>query len=109
VASVEPFLGETVWGVTYELTPHDFTQLDAREGYVPGRPPEANRYNRSAIVLESLRGEWLQAETYIAVPEADPGLPSANYLSQIINAATRHGFPEAYLTKLRSFAVETAV
>jgi hypothetical protein len=106
VASIERAIGETVWGVLYDLTLEDFERLDAREGFDPSRPEDTNRYNRTSIVVETLRGDWIQTETYVAMPEPDPGLPSIDYLSQIIYSAMRLGFPESYMAKLRDFPVD---
>jgi hypothetical protein len=101
VASIEPFSGPLVWGVTYDLTGDDLRRLDAREGYDPERPPEQNRYNRVSVRVVRLRGEPVDAYTYVATPEPNPGLPSPSYMKQIITAAAAHGFPEDYLKMLR--------
>jgi hypothetical protein len=57
------------------------------------------------VKVSRLRGETVEAYTYLALPQPKPGLPSLNYLKLIINAAAAHGFPEEYLNALRAFPV----
>jgi hypothetical protein len=105
VASIEPYSGATVWGVTYELTGDDLKRLDAREGYDPSLPEERNRYKRISVKVTRLRAESLDAFAYVAVPEPEPGLPSPSYLKQIVGAAAAHGFPAEYINSLNAFPV----
>ena len=105
VASIEPYSGATVWGVTYELNGDDLKRLDQREGYDVALPEEQMRYKRISVKVVRLRGEAIDAYAYVAVPAPDPGLPSPSYLKQIVNAATVHGFPEEYLKTLKAFPV----
>ncbi len=109
VASVEPHAGTTVWGVMYEMTADDLARLDAREGYDPVNLKAVNRYDRVEIVIERLRGEPVQAVTYIALPEPQPGLPSLEYMKHIIDGAVAHSFPEDYVSTLKAFPVDTEV
>ena len=67
VASIEPFSGAMVWGITYELSGDDLKRLDAREGYNASRPPEQNRYNRVSVKIVRLRGEAVDAYAYVDV------------------------------------------
>jgi hypothetical protein len=76
-----------------------------REGYDPSLPEDQNRSKRVAVKVVRLRGETVDAYTYVALPEPEPGLPSPSYLNQIVNAAKSHGFPEEYLNILRELPV----
>lgn len=109
VASVEPHAGGVVWGVMWELDEDDLARLDAREGYDPVNPSAANRYNRVEVVLDRLRGDSVKAVTYIALPEANPGLPSADYMKHIIEGATGHSFPDDYVAMLKAVPVTEVV
>jgi len=102
ILSIEPFEGTTVWGVTYEMSSDDLRRLDHREGYDAGRPPVQNSATRIPVKVSRLRGETVEAYTYVVAPQPKPGLPSTNYLKLIINAAAVHGFPEDYLSALRA-------
>jgi gamma-glutamylcyclotransferase len=108
VASIEPAPGAVVWGVTYDLTSDDMKRLDAREGYDPTMPAERNRYNRVVVRVVRFRGETADAFTYIAVPEANPGVPSPSYLNQIATGAKAHGIPEDYINLIRAFGIPAA-
>lgn len=109
VASIEPYVGTTVWGVIYEMTVDDLKRLDAREGYDPINLKAVNRYDRVEIVVQRLNGEPAPAVTYVAVPESEPGLPSADYMRQIIEGAVAHSFPDDYVASLKAFPVDTGV
>ena len=60
VSSVEPAVGQEVWGVVYRLNATDLASLDGFEGYLADRPVEDNRYNRLAIRSKSTayRPKW---------------------------------------------------
>jgi gamma-glutamylcyclotransferase (GGCT)/AIG2-like uncharacterized protein YtfP len=106
VASIEPHAGMTVWGLMYEMTADDLKRLDAREGYDPVNLKAANRYDRVEIVIEQMRGEPVKAVTYVALPEDEPGLPSFDYMKQIIDGAVANSFPDDYVASLKAFPVD---
>jgi hypothetical protein len=57
-------------------------------------------------VIEQLKGEAVKAVTYVALPEDDPGLPSLDYMRQIIDGAVAHSFPDDYVASLKAFPVD---
>ena len=105
VASVEPHAGASVWGVIYQLDLDDLGRLDAREGYDAVNLAANNRYDRVEVVVERVRGDSVEAVTYVAIPQANPGLPSADYMRHIIEGATAHSFPDDYVAMLKAIAV----
>lgn len=105
VASIEPYPGQTIWGVIYEIDADDLGRLDAREGFDPINPGAVNRYERRDVLAQRVSGEKIGATTYVALPEDDPGLPSADYMKHIIHGAVEHSFPEAYIEMLKAVEV----
>ena len=95
VASVEPAVGDEVWGVLYRLDAADLAELDGFEGFGAGRPARDNRYNRLAIVVE-VEGVPTEAEAYFAVATENPPAPNAVYLAHLRDGARHHGLPETY-------------
>jgi gamma-glutamylcyclotransferase (GGCT)/AIG2-like uncharacterized protein YtfP len=108
VASFEPHKGGTIWGVIYELDDNDLKRLDEREGYDPINVSAVNRYCRVDVSVRRNPGGAEDVVTYVAIPEDDPGLPSADYLKHIIDGAVFHNFPKDYIENLRAIAVVEA-
>ena len=100
VASIEPSSGSSVWGALYEIEEGDVDRLDSREGYYPGAPAERSVARRIPVTVKPSDGEPVEAMTYVLKPVADPGLPSADYLSVIINGAIACRAPEDYIAGL---------
>jgi gamma-glutamylcyclotransferase (GGCT)/AIG2-like uncharacterized protein YtfP len=105
VASVETHKGGVVWGVIYELDDDDLKRLDAREGFDPVNPTAVNRYCRVDVTVQRPAGERVEAVSYVAVPEEDPGRPSATYMKHIIDGAAAHSFPDDYIEILMAIAI----
>jgi cation transport regulator ChaC len=105
VASFEPHKGGVIWGVVYELDDDDIRRLDEREGFDPVNPSAINRYCRVDVMVQRSTGERLEAVAYLAVPEENPGRPSADYMKHIIDGAMAHSFPDDYIETLRAIAV----
>ena len=100
VAGLAETPGADVWGVVYHLHDEDLAALDKREGYDPAKPYHVNRYNRRTIrVLMDNR----EVDCFVYVARHEPGehVPSAEYLSTIIEGAEENGLPEAYVSALR--------
>ncbi len=107
VASIEPAHGETVWGALYRMSAEDLAGLDAREGHFPDREHES-RYLRTTITVSRVDEGTVEALTYVAIPAADPGLPSKDYVRHLIDGAIHHGFPETYVAMLKTLRTAAA-
>jgi gamma-glutamylcyclotransferase (GGCT)/AIG2-like uncharacterized protein YtfP len=106
VVGLEPAAGETVWGVLYEIGDGDLARLDEREGYDKRRAVAANSHNRATVAVTLPDGKVREAETYVATPSPDAGLPSAEYIDYLMQLAVACDLPESYRDKLKT--VETA-
>jgi phage replication-related protein YjqB (UPF0714/DUF867 family) len=92
VATVEPFAGNQVHGVLWELSDDDLATLDRAEG-VPVR------YRRDRLTVDT-RGGLSQAWVYID-HRVTPGPPRPGYLPRIIDGALHHGLPQRWIDFLR--------
>ncbi len=102
IASIEPAKGEVVWGALYELMPNDLARLDVFEGYDAAFDPALNTSVRRTVHVQRPDGVNAEAETHVAVPMADAGLPSAGYLLVLRRAAKALDFPEDYIAGLNA-------
>jgi len=107
VASVEPADGEHVWGVVYDIADVDVSKMDKAEDFDPNRPHEQNSYNRVQIpvLLDGNVNMPSTVSIYIAVPQANPLLPNANYRDTIIRGARAWELPVDYVKKLEAIIV----
>lgn len=103
VAGIRAADAETVWGALYRINAVDEAALDAREGFVHTRARAQNRYNRGLVEVISAQGRAIDAITYFATPQPDPGRPSPAYLEHMIRGAKAHGLPVGYIDMLRGF------
>jgi phage replication-related protein YjqB (UPF0714/DUF867 family) len=88
VATVEPFAGNQVHGVLWQLSDHDLAALDSAEG-VPVR------YRRDRLTVHSCDGAapaWVYIDHRVT-----PGPPRPGYLPRIINGAVHHGLPQRWI------------
>jgi gamma-glutamylcyclotransferase (GGCT)/AIG2-like uncharacterized protein YtfP len=100
VISIEPSVSECVWGALYELDGTDIQRLDEREGYDKRRDRNLNQHNRITVRVESADERAVVAEVYIAVPTANPGPPSPQYVGYLVASAAECGLPKSHLVKL---------
>jgi phage replication-related protein YjqB (UPF0714/DUF867 family) len=92
VATVEPFAGNQVHGVLWQLSDHDLAILDSAEG-VPVR------YRRDRLTVDTDNGPspaWVYIDHRVT-----PGPPRPGYLSKIIDGAVQHGLPQRWIEYLR--------
>jgi phage replication-related protein YjqB (UPF0714/DUF867 family) len=92
VATVEPFAGNQVHGVLWQLSDHDLVTLDSAEG-VPVR------YRRDRLTVDTDTGPspaWVYIDHRVT-----PGPPRPGYLSKIIDGALQHGLPQRWIDYLR--------
>ena len=100
VISIEPSPREEVWGALYELDGTDIARLDEREGYDKRRDRQLNHSNRITVRIEGADERAVLAEVYVAVPGADPGLPTPQYVGYLIASAAECGLPKSHLEQL---------
>jgi phage replication-related protein YjqB (UPF0714/DUF867 family) len=92
VATVEPFAGNQVHGVVWQLSDHDLATLDSAEG-VPVR------YRRDELTVHTDAGPepaWVYIDHRVT-----PGPPRPGYLPRIIDGAVHHGLPQRWIDFLR--------
>lgn len=92
VATVEPFAGNQVHGVLWQLSDHDLASLDSAEG-VPVR------YRRDELTVHTDDGPapaWVYIDHRVT-----PGPPRPGYLSKIVDGAVHHGLPQRWIDFLR--------
>lgn len=102
VAGIAPDPAGQVWGALYALSETDWRALDRREGYDPGQPVSANRYARTQIDVVARDGGAVRAQTYVALPEENPGTTSRHYLGLILDGGRYYEFPADYLGPLKT-------
>lgn len=91
-ASVVAAPGERTHGVLHTLTATDMRRLDAIE----------RSYDRIPVVVRVSSGE-VEATTYRSRrPRATEGRPSRRYLGLLVEGASEHGLPEAFIDDLRA-------
>jgi gamma-glutamylcyclotransferase len=103
--SIDPAVGEKVWGILYELTDADLKRLDHREGYSADRPPSRNPYNRITVRVARGQRKMSDAQTYVARTSIETRLPSADYAAYLLHLAAARGLPDDYREKLRAVRV----
>ncbi|WP_025736647.1 poly-gamma-glutamate hydrolase family protein [Mycobacterium genavense] len=92
VATVEPFAGNQVHGVLWQLSDHDLATLDSAEG-VPVR------YRRDELTVHTDDGPsaaWVYIDHRVT-----PGPPRPGYLPRIIAGAVHHRLPQRWIDFLK--------
>ena len=92
VATVDPFAGNQVHGVLWQVSDHDLATLDSAEG-VPVR------YRRDRLIVHTDDGPshaWVYIDYRVT-----PGAPRPGYLERIIDGALHHGLPQRWIDFLR--------
>jgi phage replication-related protein YjqB (UPF0714/DUF867 family) len=92
VATIEPFTGNQVHGVVWQISDGDLATLDSAEG-VPVR------YRRDRLTVHTDDGPapaWVYIDHRVT-----PGPPRPGYLPKIIDGATQHGLPQRWVDFLR--------
>jgi hypothetical protein len=96
-----------VLGVLYEITADDLAHVDLTEGVLIGN------YARIEITVEPLvrvpaADAPTRAFTLVADKHASDLRPSEHYMRLLIEGATHHGLPEAWITNLRAIPTKPA-
>jgi hypothetical protein len=92
--------GDRVFVALYDVHPHDEQILEEVEGIVAGT------YHKIHIRVATLDGEVTAWVSVFAGYEG--GLPTAWYLTEIANAASKAGAPDDYVAELRARPTRTA-
>lgn len=97
--------GKTIWGVVYEIDDCDVGQLDATEGYRPGR--EQNDYCRRErhVFVDGDDNQPLAVAVYFADPQENPPRPNAAYKGLIVEGANHWRLPGRYIKALKTIKV----
>lgn len=98
--NLSPADGQTVFGVLYDMTDDEFSQLDTISGVDRGQ------YQRLAVRVETNAG-IVDAETYVIPNPGGPFQPTPSYSRPILVGARALGLPESYIAKLEAL-VEAA-
>jgi hypothetical protein len=107
VASVTARADSEVWGGVYEISELERQSLEAREGFKPNRPMDANAYVPSnlKVFVDGDPAKPLEVMTFIANSESNPPLPNAEYKSLIIAGAHEWNFDAISIAHLEQIAV----
>ena len=100
VTTVVESEGDRVFVALYDVHDFDAAQLDEIEGFNSGT------YRRLHVRVATLDGE--QTCWVYVFNGYEGGLPTAWYLSEIVNAAEKAGAPDDYLADLRARPTRTA-
>jgi gamma-glutamylcyclotransferase len=95
VADIVPALGETVWGVVYEIGHDEMVAIERKEG-------SGWAYQRIVVpVRMETSGERRTAVTFTVISKEPAEVPpSHEYLDQVIRAARERGLPRSYVERL---------
>ena len=99
VATIEPFKGESVPVLAWEITPADEAALDRYEGW-------PFLYRKETIKVR-LNGKTVQAMVYIMNEGRPLGQPSCYYYSTILDGYKSAGFDVEILRKATTDSVES--
>lgn len=94
VATITEAIGQTLWGVIWQMDKFDIPSLDLQEsGYDPVE----------VDVMPQGGGETQQCRTYIAkVKPGDGNRPSPQYMDVVIRGAMQSKLPDEYINELKS-------
>lgn len=86
---------DQVWGVLFEIDPHEKPELDKAEGLGYG-------YNEKTVTILTDTDEEIQAFTYYALQIASDLKPYCWYKNHVIIGARESGLPESHIQKIES-------
>ncbi|GIW56624.1 MAG: hypothetical protein KatS3mg082_3028 [Nitrospiraceae bacterium] len=97
--------GEKVWGVVYEISDTELSNLDRAEGFLCGREQNAYRRCQTQVFADGKAERPLTVWTYFATPEPNPPLPNQEYMRLLLEGAKHWGLPQRYIQKLKQVKV----
>lgn len=83
-------LGDTTWGVLYEIDAQDLERLDRVEG----------GYKRISVRARKSDGETVEAVTYVSAELTDEQIAYDWYKDTVITGAREHNLPQEYIAYL---------
>ncbi|MDW8404339.1 gamma-glutamylcyclotransferase family protein [Chloroflexus sp.] len=92
-ANLTASLGDTTWGVLYEVDAQDLNKLDKIEG----------GYQRISVQICKPDGEKVTAATYVSTDVVDNQTAYEWYKNMVIAGAREHGLPQDYIAYLEGF------
>jgi gamma-glutamylcyclotransferase (GGCT)/AIG2-like uncharacterized protein YtfP len=100
VADAVHEIGATVWGVVYDISEEDLSELDKREGFKSNR--KSNSYSRQTCVVSigGDEGRPLNVWTYFAERQPNPPPPNQGYKDLIVSGARHWHLPDDYIEQL---------
>lgn len=105
VADALPDEDRDVWGVIYEIDLRDVGNLDASEGFRPGRARNAYRREERHVFVDGEKDRPLMVSVYFAEPQDSPPLPNSEYKRLILSGARRWHLPDKYIHELEQIEV----
>ena len=105
VADVVSVDGARVWGVVYEISDLDVGNLDACEGFSPGRDKNSYYRRESLVLLDGEDQRPLTVSAYFGDPQPNPPLPNDAYKNLIFEGARHWRLPEEYIRELEQIEV----
>jgi hypothetical protein len=87
----------SVYGILATATHEELGRL-----YTHARDVLGETYLPEAVLAETFEGKWRAALCYVA-PEMTPRPAALDYVTRIVEAARRFGFPQWYIERLESF------
>jgi gamma-glutamylcyclotransferase len=105
LAGIEPSPGHAVWGVLFSIPSSEIPVLNYHEGYDPHAAAAHNdRVLREVTVQRVGSYDPMTAMAYFTIPDGSAALPSRAYLQAIVDGATYHGLPKAWIAALERLA-----
>ncbi len=96
-ANIRPAQGSVVHGILYKISDSSYRNLDRFEG-------APVHYRRIQLEVLDADDHSIPAEAYIATKVEKNLRPAPHYLKTILDGATEHNLPAAYIEKIRAFA-----
>lgn len=110
VADVVIKSGSDVWGVVFQIDERDIGNLDAKEGYVPGRSGNAYTRMECHVYEDGDEQKSIAAMMYtVTDKQGNVPLPNAEYKRQLVEGAIYWHLPSEYLQRLEAIRTSDAV
>lgn len=105
VADVVREGGARVWGIVYEVADLDVSNLDAAEGFKPGRCQNSYYRRECLVFLDGEDQRPLTVSAYFGNPQPNPPPPNATYKDLMLAGARHWQLPEEYIRELEQIEV----